>query len=396
MNILFYTHGKVYATRGGTERTTVSVASALTRLYGCRCFSLYEVAEETSRETCFEAEFNWQASRDRQKDINTLRRIVTEHGIDFIIDQGIFIHVKLLREAVDGTRCQVILAHHFEPGAEVLYMSLKSHWAKHRNHMTWRQRARWLHDLLLYPLARHSYEETLRRTYREAYYNAHRVVLLSRSFIQSYQKFGRFNDNANFAIIPNSLSFDEFLPVEAINQKKPVVLIVARMEEVHKRLSLALDIWAQAKREPWSKGWQLKLVGEGKDLPTYKHMVVHGHIPDVSFEGRQAPKPYYREASIFLMTSRSESWGLTLTEAQQMGVVPVAFDTYASLREIITDGSNGMVLAEGDIDGYLNSLHLLMTDTDRRRHMAQQAIISSKRFAQDKIAEMWWKLLSEK
>ena len=37
MNILFYTHGKVYATRGGTERTTVSVASALSRLYGCRC-----------------------------------------------------------------------------------------------------------------------------------------------------------------------------------------------------------------------------------------------------------------------------------------------------------------------------------------------------------------------
>ena len=46
MNILFYTHGKVYATRGGTERTTVSVASALSRLYGCRCYSLYEAEEE--------------------------------------------------------------------------------------------------------------------------------------------------------------------------------------------------------------------------------------------------------------------------------------------------------------------------------------------------------------
>ena len=50
MNILFYTHGKVYATRGGTERTTVSMASALARLYGCRCFSLYEVEEVVEKE----------------------------------------------------------------------------------------------------------------------------------------------------------------------------------------------------------------------------------------------------------------------------------------------------------------------------------------------------------
>ena len=130
MNILFYTHGKVYATRGGTERTTVSVASALSRLYGCRCYSLYEAEEVVEKESCFVAEFRWQAGRNRQADVETLHRIVVENGIDYIIDQGIFINVGLLREAVDGTLCRVILAHHYEPGAEVLYMSLKQHWSK--------------------------------------------------------------------------------------------------------------------------------------------------------------------------------------------------------------------------------------------------------------------------
>lgn len=116
MNILFYTHGKVYATRGGTERTTVSVASALSRLYGCRCYSLYEAEEVVEKESCFVAEFRWQAGRNRQADVETLHRIVVENGIDYIIDQGIFINVGLLREAVDGTLCRVILAHHYEPG----------------------------------------------------------------------------------------------------------------------------------------------------------------------------------------------------------------------------------------------------------------------------------------
>ena len=395
MNILFYTHGKVYATKGGTERTTVSVASALSRLYGCRCFSLYEAEKAVEKESCFVAEFRWQAGHDRQNDVNTLHRIVVEIGIDYIVDQGIFINVGLLRDAVAGTPCKVILAHHYEPGAETLYMSLRGLWAKRHDSMSLRRRCRWLFDLVFYPYAKHKYVETLHRTYREAYFQAHRVVLLCKGFIEAYQQFGRFNDNKNFTIIPNSLSFNEFLPIKEVENKKPVVLIVSRIEEVHKRLSLALEIWAKVKSHPESKEWKLKIVGTGKDMPMYQRMITHGAIPDVSFEGHRVPLPYYKEAAIFMMTSRSESWGLTLTEAQQMGVVPVAFDTYASLKDIITDGQDGVVLTEGDVDGYVCTILELMQDDAKRQRMARQAIESSQRFSQELIAEMWWKLLAE-
>lgn len=395
MNILFYTHGKVYATRGGTERTTVSVASALTRLYGCRCFSLYEAEEKYEMEACFVGEFRWQAGHNRQKDVETVHRIVVENGIDFIIDQGIFINVSLLREAVAGTPCKVILAHHYEPGAETLYMSLRGHWAKRHDRMPLRMKCHWLFDLVFYPYAKHKYVKTLRCTYREAYFQADRVVLLSQGFIDTYQRFGRFNDNKNFTIIPNSLSFNEFLPIKEVEKKKPVVLIVSRIEEVHKRLSLALKMWAKIKSHPEAKEWKLKIVGTGKDMSMYQRMISHYSIPDISFEGHQVPLPYYKEASIFMMTSRSESWGLTLTESQQMGVVPIAFDTYASLQEIITDGRDGIVIAEGDVDGYVRSMLDLMQDNAKRQRMARQGIISSQRFSQERIAGMWWKLLSE-
>ena len=395
MNILFYTHGKVYATRGGTERTTVSVASALTRLYGCHCYSLYEAEESVEKENCFVAEFRWQAGYDRRKDVETLHRIVVENGIDFIIDQGIFINVSLLSEAVVGTPCKVILAHHYEPGAETLYMSLRGHWAKRHEKMTLRRRCRWLFDLVFYPYAKRKYVETLRRTYREAYFQAHCVVLLCKGFIEAYQRFGRFNDNKNFTIIPNSLSFNEFLLPKEVENKKPVVLIVSRIEEVHKRLSLAIRIWAKVKKHSESKVWKLKIVGTGKDMPMYQRMITHGSIPDISFEGHQVPLPYYKEATIFMMTSRSESWGLTLTEAQQMGVVPVAFDTYASLREIITDREDGIVIEEDNVDGYVRSILDLMQDDVKRQRMARQAIESSQRFSQERIAGMWWKLLAE-
>ena len=395
MNILFYTHGKVYATRGGTERTTVSVASALTRLYGCRCYSLYEADEKHEKETCFVAEYRWQAGYDRLQDVDTLHKIIVNNSIDYIIDQGIFIHVKLLCQAAEGTGCKVILAHHYEPGAEALYMSLQRHWAKRHDKMSLRRRCKWLFDLVFYSYSKHKYVETLRRTYREAYFNAHSVVLLSKGFIEAYQQFGRFNDNKKFLIIPNSLSFNEFFPIDEIAEKKPVILIVSRIEEVHKRLSLALEIWANVKKYTDANGWQLKIVGTGKDMPMYQRMIENEKIPNVTFEGHQNPLPYYKEASLFMMTSRSESWGLTLTEAQQMGVVPVAFDTYASLREIITEGQDGVAVTEGDVDGYVCGILDLMQNDVKRERMARQAIESSKRFSQEHIAGMWWKLFKQ-
>lgn len=396
MNILFYTYGKVYGTRGGTERTTVSLASALTQLYGCRCFSLYEAEETVGKGNYFVAEFCWQAGRDRQQDVAMLHGIIEDNEIDCIIDQGIFIHVTLLCEAAKDTKCKVVLAHHYEPGAETLYMSLRGHWGKRHNEMTLSRRCRWLFDLLLYPYTKHKYVATLRRTYREAYFHAHRVVLLSKGFVKQYQQFGGFKDSKNFSIIPNSLSFGEFFPMEQIATKNSVVLIVSRIEEVHKRLSLALRIWAKVKQYPEAENWSLKIVGTGKDMPMYRRMIKREQIPAVSWEGRQDPVPYYKEASIFLMTSRSESWGLTLTEAQQMGVVPIAFDTYASLREIITDGENGAVIIESDVDDYVSRLKELMRNAELRQRMARQAIISTQRFSQERIAEMWWKLISEK
>lgn len=52
----------------------------------------------------------------------------------------------------------------------------------------------------------------------------------------------------------------------------------------------------------------LRIVGHGNDRKLYEHIIRNEHIPDVTLEGRQNPVPYYKEASIFLMTSKSESW----------------------------------------------------------------------------------------
>lgn len=394
MNILFYTHHRVCATKGGTERTTVSVALTLAKLYDVKCFSLYEDDGATPKEDCFVKEFRWHRGAEYQNDIETLHRIIVENDIDFIIDQGIFINVKILSEASEGTKCKVILAHHYEPGAEKLYMSLRKQWMKRHNLKTSSQKIYWIIKLLFYPYFKYKYNRTLRSSYYEAYKYAYRVVLLSKSYVAQYQRFGKFTDEKKFFIIPNSLSFDESIAKKDIFNKKPIVLIVSRLEEVHKRLSLALKIWEQVSIADEANGWSLKIVGSGSDLAMYKKLVDSRNIQNVTFEGQQNPLPYYKESSIFMMTSRSESWGLTLTEAQQMGVVPIAFNTYSALSEIITNGENGMIIKEGDIDSYIEQMKFLMKNHIARQTIACQAIISSQRFSKMTISNKWWELLN--
>lgn len=392
MNILFHTYGKIEPTKGGTERTTITTAAGLTHLYGCRCYSVYEEQSSSSKVECFVDEVYWQIVRDEDANVDFLRSVLLRFHIDFVIIQGAFIHVKRFRRAVEGLDCKIILAHHFEPGGEQVFFKFKDVLFVHTKSL--KGLVRKLYQTIFYPFLRRQHLTRLACSYREAYENADSVILLSEKYIPPYQAFGGFSDDAKFSIIPNALSFDEILPKSEIENKEKTVLIVSRLDERFKKISLALQIWNRVKLSPISKDWKLEIIGHGKDERLYKDLVAKNKISDVYFLGRQNPISYYKKTSIFLMTSSSESWGLTLTEAQQMGCVPMAFDTYPTLRDIITDGEDGFVIEKDDIDAYVLKLLELISDGNKRNQMARRGLENCQRFSQEKIVKEWWNLLN--
>jgi len=328
-----------------------------------------------------------------EKNSQVLKDIIVTNGIDCVIVQGAFIHVPRFRAALENLTCKLIIAHHFEPRWELIF-------GRFGNIITYRPKsvvdfARWIKGILMYPLTAMRKEQQLSSAYFAAYECADHVVLLCRSFIKTYGEFARIHDKAKYVVIPNGLSFDVSPSFDKLSKQK-VALIVSRLDEPSKRLSMALRIWARLKQNPEAKDWKLRIVGHGNDRRLYERIIQDERIPDVFLEGRRDPLPYYREASLFMMTSKSESWGLTLTEAQQTGVVPIAFDTYASLSEIITDGENGVIIMEGDVDNYVYRMKELISDSDLRQQLAEQAIVSSQKFSPERIAKMWWELLTEK
>lgn len=246
----------------------------------------------------------------------------------------------------------------------------------------------------LYVLMRRFYYwHSLRSIYR----NADSVILLSRYFVPVFLRSIGFPTDRKrcIRIINNSVTLPTVSTPENIENKHYEVLIVSRLTEDRKRISLAIKIWwLYQQRYDEAKKWILRIVGDGEYAPDYRRLVREKNIPNVIFEGQvDDTVQFYHKASAFIMTSDAEGWGLTLMEAQQMGVVPIAFDSYESIHEIIQDGVNGLLVKEGDCDGFVRKLHDLLSNDGERRRMAVSGLDVVNRFSVDRMMEQWMKIL---
>lgn len=387
MNICFYTSFEVSPTQGGTERITFTVAKNLIEKYGWKCYSIYFVKART--ESVPELFEDTALINNPRNSYDKLLDILDKWKIDILINQGAFALSPIFSDVLKKIGAKYVFCHHFEPGWELTFLTFRGvieDWQKNRS-------IKKLIKIGLFPWLKYRQRYTLPKDYASSYRLADRVVLLSKRFIPQFMKYGGIKDDSKFGVIHNSLSFEYFYDSDKLCNKDKVVLIVSRMEDTQKKISKALQIWNQIEKSNKFKDWKLILLGIGADLDSYKQYVRKHKLSQVSFRGLQAPEEYYRQASIFMMTSKSEGWGLTLTEAQQNGCIPIAFDTYASLHEIITDGYNGFIIPKDDNSSYIAHLEMLMNDSNLRNQMAVSAIKSSHRFEQKVIAEQWYNFL---
>ena len=70
------------------------------------------------------------------------------------------------------------------------------------------------------------------------------------------------------------------------------------------------------------------------------------------------------------MTSRREGFPMVLLEAMSVGLPVIAYDCPTGPRDIITDGVDGYIVADGDTESLAASLAELMDAEDERRRLA--------------------------
>ena len=222
--------------------------------------------------------------------------------------------------------------------------------------------------------------------------NLDMTVLLSDSFIPLYRKYVDCTES-QITAIGNCVTFDERIPESGLQSKQKTLLVVSNMTEHAKRISAALDIWKRVSANEIAREWNLILVGDGHDLDYYRRKAKRMGLERCLFKGRQDPLPYYSKSSILLMTSAFEGFGMVIIEAQQMGCVPVVFESSSSVHDIIQDGYNGMIIPGFDRKLFAERLSHLMADNDRLNRMARNCIEPNDRFSGESIYTKWESIL---
>ena len=152
-------------------------------------------------------------------------------------------------------------------------------------------------------------------------------------------------------------------------------------ENAHARLAIAggTRLWIEA-------GW----LGDGTLDATERQVrdILHSAIDAkrASILGIVSPAGIgscYAAADVFVLPSMfQETFGLVVLEAFSAGVPVIAFRS-GGVPELVEDGKNGLLVAQGDAEALLGAMRTLLSDADLRARLGAEARKTAARFSWD-------------
>ena len=183
--------------------------------------------------------------------------------------------------------------------------------------------------------------------------------------------------------------------------KEPFILAAGRLEDWHyKGFDLLIKAWSLVKQKTDNEGlaWQLKIAGKEtpEALDYLKGLCQKCHVDkSVEFLGfRKDIGELMQQASIFVLSSRYEGFGLVLIEAMSQGCACVAADYKGRQREIIGEESNGLLCPTEDAKPLAEKMQYLISHPEERLHMQCNAVERSKMFATERVVDRWEQMLN--
>ena len=214
------------------------------------------------------------------------------------------------------------------------------------------------------------------------------VVLLSESYKYEIKYFTGFEHN-NLIAIGNPLT----LPLDKAEYKKNKEIIFLGRLSWQKRPDIMLNIWENTVEH--IPDWSLRFVGDGPMYSLLQKKIQQKHIPNVYLEGQKKPIEFLKKASILCMTSCYEGFPLVLFEAMNYGVVPIAFNSFSALEDIVDDRENGYIIPMGNNDMYMQKLIELIDDEQLRKEMSIKCQRKASENTCDTIGIKWLELFDK-
>lgn len=171
-------------------------------------------------------------------------------------------------------------------------------------------------------------------------------------------------------------------------------LIAAGRLSHQKGFDLLLEAFAAvAGRHP---DWSLDIFGKGLLRATLEQ-----RIADLGLGGRarlMGPTDRLgermRDASVYVLSSRYEGFPIVLLEAMAAGMAVISFDCPTGPNEILTDGTDGLLVSPEDVPALTAALDRIMADDVLRRRLAAAAPRAVLAYSPQRVGRRWDALLA--
>ena len=324
--------------------------------------------------------------RITKDNVRTLRQILIKDKINFIINQwGLpLIPIVVARKASKGLGVKIISVYHNAPSANGRIQSIDIKLSKTENPI---KRAG-------LQVMRFLFKLVTSKSMAYIYHHSDRFVVLSKGFIKEFQEFTHVRDLSKLKVLTNPVTIDSDNYTYNPGGKLKEIIYVGRLDFVQKRVYRVIDTWNLLEND--YPDWHLSIVGDGPDRMNLENHVKALNLRRVHFEGFQNPVPYYRRASILMLTSDFEGFPLVLAEAMSCGVVPVVYNSYAAVKDIIENNVDSMITEKDhgrfNAERMAENVKTVIHNCENSHSLAIQAVKKSESYSVDSIYHLWMNL----
>lgn len=377
-------------TIGGIERVSVSIGTELVK-------KGVEVIFISCQKSAYSKEYNLPAPQyflpdaKDYSEVNVFRfiEIIKKEHVDLILNQNAhsYLYNKLCYEVKKQTQIPLVSEFHFCPDMRVRskHNMIDWHFFSFKENMinlAYDIATRWPFTLISM--------KDQRKLFQQMYEVSDKVVLLSKNYYNSFVQIGNLKEKSKLCAISNILSFLYSEGVDLDTKKKELVF-VGRFNP-QKNPYRPLYIWE--KLQNLLPEWKMIMAGNGPWLDRVVKLSKKMGLRNIEFKGFVNPINLYKEGSVFIMTSNYEGFGLVLTEAMQYGCVPVAFNSFGSITDIISDREDGILVEPFDITDFAKKIYDLI-NSGKLNDFALKANHSVSRFRPEIIIDQWTDLFDE-
>lgn len=184
--------------------------------------------------------------------------------------------------------------------------------------------------------------------------------------------------------------FKSPLPYEKALLIQNIALSVGRFTAVKQQMVL-LQIWNSLVNEKKIKNWKLNLVGNGELKAQFEAYINKNNLQDYVFlkSPRQDVEFYYKQASLFLLSSKTEGFGMVLLEAISFGLPCISFDCPSGPRDIIRDNENGFLIPPNDQIGYEKAVVKFVDNPNLKKTMGIKSFSISQNWIDSELLNSW-------